>query len=84
MKYKMGINIRIDYLEISAEFNPGYTVLQNYNAADEYLGNAGEQFDFVKRDINSLDDLADVLVDATNLSRKTPVPVFNFSIGFCF
>nr|MDA3817707.1 hypothetical protein [Prolixibacteraceae bacterium] len=31
MKYKMGLNARFDFLMLSAEFNPGYTVLQDWD-----------------------------------------------------
>jgi hypothetical protein len=70
MKYKMGLNARFDFLMLSAEFNPGYTVLQDWDYSDMYLGNLGEQ--------------EDDSIPGDEWSEKTPTPLFNFSIGFCF
>lgn len=67
MKYKIGINAHLDFLLLSAEFNPGWVVLQNVDYSNEYIGNAGEWHDNVEEP-----------------SNKTPMPVFNFNIGFCF
>jgi hypothetical protein len=70
MKYKMGLNVRLDFFVISAEFNPGSVMLQNYDISEEYIGNKGERND-------------GELVISKNY-KKTPLPVFNFNIGFCF
>ncbi|MBN2648410.1 MAG: hypothetical protein JXR50_01570 [Prolixibacteraceae bacterium] len=70
MKYKIGFNARFDILMLSAEFNPGYAVLQDWDYSDEYLGNIGEQ-----------DDKS---IPSDEWSKKTPTPLFNFSIGLCF
>lgn len=70
MKYKMGLNVRLDFFVISAEFNPGSVIMQDYDFTGDYFGNLGE--------------LSDDVLKPSELSKKTPLPVFNFNIGFCF
>lgn len=73
IKYKFGINAHLDFLLISAEFNPGSVILQNVHYSNEFIGNSGEKTDQFENPSQ-----------VENPSKKTPLPVFNFSIGFCF
>lgn len=73
MKYKVGINAHLDFLLLSAEFNPGWVIMKNIDYSNEYFGNVGENSDYYENSSQY-----------ENPSKKTPLPVFNFNIGFCF
>lgn len=73
MKYKIGASARLDFLVLSAEFNPGSVIMQDYDYSALYYGSDGEYNDYEAGKLNEKD-----------LSLKTPFPAFNFSIGFCF
>jgi hypothetical protein len=73
MKYKIGASARLDFLVLSAEFNPGSVIMQDYDFTGFYYGSDGEDYDFEAGKLKEED-----------LSKKTALPAFNFSIGFCF
>lgn len=73
MKYKIGASARLDFLVLSAEFNPGSVIMQDYDFSGLYYGSDGEYNDYEAGKLKEKD-----------LSKKTPLPAFNFSIGFCF
>lgn len=73
MKYKIGASARLDFLVLSAEFNPGSVIMQDYDVSGDHYGSYGQSVDFYAGKLEFED-----------LTKKTPLPAFNFSIGFCF